>query len=201
MGAGVDADVGRRDGGVWQRSRRVPSQFNQRGDADMFRQIAAVTLIATCGAVTGCATIVHSGPRPVSVASTPAGATVSIYDRDNHLVDTNTTPFVARLYPKYGYFTGQSYRLVFEMPGHAPSEVRLQSTLSGWYFGNIVFGGLIGMLIVDPLTGAMYNLAPDKIDQSLPESQAEVIRSRTGVLVVMASQATEQERAEMVRVQ
>ncbi len=167
----------------------------------MLRQVTAAILIGACGAVTGCATIVHSGPRAVSVASAPPGATVSIYDRRNHLVQTNTTPFVAKLDPKAGYFSGQTYRLVFEMPGHAPSEVKLQSTLSGWYFGNIVFGGLIGMLIVDPLTGAMYNLSPDKIDQSLPAAEAQVIRSRQGVLVVMASQASAQERDAMVRVQ
>ena len=152
--------------------------------------MTAVILLGAYGALTGCATIVHSGPRPISVASTPPGAQVSIYDRSNKLVQTNTTPFVAKLDPKYGYFTGQSYRLVFDMPGHAPAEVKLQSTLSGWYFGNIVFGGLIGMLIVDPLTGAMYNLAPDKIEQSLPDSQAQVICSGNGVLVVMASQTT-----------
>ena len=55
------------------------------------------------------------------------------------------------------------------------------------------------MLIVDPLTGAMYNLAPDKVEQSLPDSQAQVIRSGNGVLVVRASQTTAQERAAMVR--
>lgn len=71
--------------------------------------------------------------------------------------------------------------------------------LSGWYFGNLVFGGLIGMLIVDPLTGAMYNLKPEKIEQPLTASQSEVIRNGEGVLVVLASQTTERERAEMVR--
>jgi hypothetical protein len=167
----------------------------------MLRQTTAALLIGACAAATGCATIVHSGPRSVSVASTPPGATVAIYDRANHLVQTNTTPFVAKLDPKYGYFTGQNYRLVFEMPGHAPAEVKLQSTLSGWYFGNIVFGGLIGMLIVDPITGSMYNLAPDKIEQTLPDAQAQVIRSGKGVLVLMASQTTPEQRAEMVRVQ
>jgi hypothetical protein len=30
--------------------------------------------------------------------------------------------------------------------------------MDGWYIGNILFGGLIGILIVDPLTGAMWKL-------------------------------------------
>jgi hypothetical protein len=86
------------------------------------------------------------------------------------------------------------------MPGHATSEVKLESSLSGWYLGNIVFGGLIGMLIVDPMTGAMYNLTPEKIEQPLSSSQAEIIRDKKGFLVVLASQTTETERAQMVRV-
>jgi hypothetical protein len=166
----------------------------------MLKQISVLAVLGACTAITGCATIVHSGPRPISVASTPAGAKVSIYDRDGNLVQTNTTPFLAQLPTKYRYFQGQTYRLVFEMPGHATTEVKLDSSLSGWYLGNVVFGGLIGLLIVDPMTGAMYNLTPDKIEQPLSAPQAEVIRDKKGLLVVLASQATEGERAQMVRV-
>jgi len=90
--------------------------------------------------------------------------------------------------------------VVFELPGHANAEVRLDSSLSRWYFGNIVFGGLIGMLIVDPLTGAMYNLTPEKIEQPLSATQARVIREGKGLLVVLASQTTVHEREQMVRV-
>jgi len=163
------------------------------------RPVLMLTVLGTCAAVTGCATIVHSGPRAISVASTPPGATVSIYDRSNTLVLTNTTPFIAHLSSRYGYFQGQSYRLVFALSSHQSAEVNLHSSLSGWYLGNLLFGGLIGMLIVDPLTGAMYNLTPDKIEQPLTASAAKVIRSGNGLLVVLASQITDQERAAMQR--
>jgi hypothetical protein len=166
----------------------------------MLKRISVMALVGTCVALGGCATIVHSGPRPVSVASTPAGAKVSIYDRDGNLVETNTTPFLAQLPTKYRYFQGQTYRLVFEMPGHAGTEVQLGSSLSGWYLGNVVFGGLIGLLIVDPMTGAMYNLTPDKIEQPLTDTQAEVIRDKKGIMVVLAEQTTAREREQMVRV-
>jgi hypothetical protein len=55
----------------------------------------------------------------------------------------------------------------------AARRYALDSSVSGWYFGNLAFGGVIGMLIVDPLTGAMYNLTPDKIDQPLTGSQTQ----------------------------
>ncbi len=166
----------------------------------MFTKFAPAAALAAAMLVSGCATIVHSGPRSIPVASNPPGAKVSIYDRDGKLVMTNTTPFVAQLSTQYGYFKSQSYRVEFEMPGHAPTEVRLESAVSGWYFGNIVFGGLIGMLIVDLLTGAMYNLTPEKIEQPLSAPQAQLIRSGKGMLVILASQATADERANMVRV-
>ena len=166
----------------------------------MLKEVSIAAAISVCTALSGCATIVHGGPRPVSVASTPPGATVSIYDRNNTLVETNTTPFVAQLPTKYSYFKGQSYRLVFEMPAHERSEVKLEPSLSGWYFGNIVFGGLIGMLVVDPITGSMYNLAPKKIEQTLTPNQAQLIQNHEGFLVVLASQVTPSERAAMVRI-
>jgi hypothetical protein len=109
------------------------------------------------------------------VASTPPGAKVSIYDRSNTLVQVSTTPFLATLPTKFGYFKGQDYRLVFELPAYATAEVHLQSTVSRWYFGNFLFGGLLGLVIVDPSTGAMYNLTPAKIEQPLTASQAQLI--------------------------
>ena len=166
----------------------------------MLSKATVAAVFGVCTVLSGCATILHSGPRPITVSSAPTGATVSIYDRDNALIEKNTTPFVAQLPTKYSYFKGQRYRLVFELSAYAPAEVKLEPTLSGWYFGNIVIGGLVGMLIVDPITGAMYNLSPEKIEQPLSPNQAEVIRNHNGFLVVLASQTTEHERAAMVRV-
>lgn len=142
--------------------------INIRGAA--LALLSAVALLSS-----GCATIVHSGPRDVPVTSSPPGATVTIFDRDGKQVMKQTTPFVASLRPKHSYFKGAEYRALFEMPGYQSSEVQIRSAVSGWYWGNLLFGGLVGMLIVDPNTGAMYNLAPEKIDQGLtPQSTAVV---------------------------
>ncbi|MDA8868601.1 hypothetical protein N9H91_02170 [Pseudomonadales bacterium] len=64
--------------------------------------------------------------------------------------------------------------------GFSPKEYTLNSSVDGWYFGNLLLGGLIGMLIVDPITGAMYNL-PARVDVSL-DSQSVSIDS--GVLTI-----------------
>lgn len=36
----------------------------------------------------------------------------------------------------------------------------LESSVDGWYFANILFGGLIGLLIVDPADRSSFEAAP-----------------------------------------
>ena len=147
--------------------------------------------------MSGCASIVHGGPRSVPVASNPPGASVVIFDRDGKEISRQTTPFVASLPMKYRYFSPQRYRLVFEMQGYQKSEVELRPSMSGWYWGNLAFGGLLGMLVVDPLTGAMYNLAPNKVEQNLSRTTAQELREGKTLVVITKSQATPHELASM----
>jgi hypothetical protein len=77
-----------------------------------------------------------------------------------------------------GYFKPASYTLRFTKDGFEPSEMHLKGTVSGWYFGNIVFGGLIGMVAVDPATGAMYKLRPDTVEAGAPGREDHADRAR-----------------------
>lgn len=165
-----------------------------------FRSLALGLAALSVTLTTGCATIVHGGPRTLPVASSPPGATVSIYDRAGKQVSRQTTPFIATLPSKYRYFGGQSYRLVFEMAGYQKTEVQVRPKVSGWYWGNLAFGGLLGMLVIDPATGAMYNLAPNKIEQTLSPETAASMREGTGVPVITTSQATPNELKAMERI-
>lgn len=117
--------------------------------------------------MSGCASVMSSGPRKIPIASQPAGAKVSIYNRANELVTSQTAPFVAQLTPKHKFFRGQRYRIVFEMEGHESAEVQLKSRVGPWYLGNLLIGGPVGFLIIDPATGAMFRLEPDNVDQVL----------------------------------
>jgi len=106
----------------------------------------------------GCASIVGESRYPVAVSSAPPGATFEITDKNGTVVHTGNTPSTVTLKSGKGYFSGQTYTLRFKKEGYPDKTVELDSSLSGWYWGNILIGGLIGMLIVDPLTGAMYKL-------------------------------------------
>jgi hypothetical protein len=148
----------------------------------------------------GCASIMHGGNRPLTVNTEPVGAKATITKDSGEAVSVQTTPFTVTLDPKKKYFKGQSYHLKLELPGYRTTELDVRAELSGWYFGNIVFGGLIGMLIVDPLTGAMWNLAPDKLDLKLDATTATIRPGGRGFVVRLLAETTPAERARMVRV-
>jgi len=55
-----------------------------------------------------------------------------------------------------------------DKPGYKRFETTLNTRVSAWYVGgNILFGGLIGWLIVDPLTGGMWTISPEEVDATM----------------------------------
>ena len=111
--------------------------------------------------MSGCASIVSDSQYPVSITSTPAGANFEVRNRAGKVIHSGTTPGNVTLKSGAGYFKGETYTIAFRKEGFADQQTTLNSSLDGWYWGNIVFGGLIGMLAVDPATGAMYKLPED----------------------------------------
>lgn len=118
----------------------------------------------------GCASIVHSGNRPVAIDSNPEGALVSVTNRKGVAVASDRTPCTVRLDPRGGFFSGERYTVTFTLDGYVTSEAPIHPELSPWYLGNLVFGGLIGLIIVDPLTGSMWNLRPLHMEQALEKT-------------------------------
>ncbi|MGJ7462771.1 hypothetical protein ACR80S_16890 [Halomonas sp. MA07-2] len=132
------------------------------------------TAIATLSIMTGCATIVGDKEQTVTINSSPSTANVMITDERSMEVHSSTTPTTVQLRKSDGsYFGGKTYTVEISKDGYASRTMMINSSPNGWYIGgNLLFGGLIGWLIVDPLTGAMYNLTPDSINASLGESVA-----------------------------
>lgn len=158
------------------------------------------TLIVASLLTGGCASIIHGGPRTISVSTQPQGAKATISKDSGEIVSVNTTPFTVALEPKKGYFKGQTYLIKLDLPGYRGTEVSVQPSMSGWYIANLVFGGLLGLLVVDPLTGSMWNLSPERIEQQLSPAQAQLIKNGDGFVVVLLSEITGSERANMVRI-
>jgi len=108
----------------------------------------------------GCASIVSKSDYDVAVDCNSPGFTVNIY-KDDELVTSTVAPSVVTLSSRGGYFIPASYRFKFEKEGFSAEEVELDASFDWWYMGNILFGELIGALIVDPLTGAMWKFEED----------------------------------------
>ena len=167
----------------------------------LLRALGVVSLLSVAALTGGCASIVHGGSRTVTITTQPAGAKATITKSDTaDAVHSGLTPLTVSLEPKRGYFKGQSYSVRFELAGYKTEEVALRAELSGWYWGNLLFGGLIGMLVVDPVTGSMWNLSPDKLDRTLSPQQAALLQTGDGFMVALVSEVSDAERARLVKV-
>lgn len=71
---------------------------------------------------------------------------------------------------------------------HSPLHNIHHPTVSGWYIGNILFGGLIGMIGVDLATGGMY-VFPDSVTGSPDASAPAKGSSLPATLMIVATDA------------
>ena len=115
------------------------------------------------GSLGGCATIVARSSQTIIVGSVPEGAAVSITNAAGVAVHSGNTPMSVTLKKGRGYFKPEHYVVRISKEGFQQQELKIDGAINGWYFGNIIFGGLIGMLAVDPSTGAMYTLQPKDV--------------------------------------
>lgn len=142
-----------------------------------------------------CASIVSKSNWPFYVESDPAGATVRIENRKGREVFKGETPTIVHLKSGAGFFTKESYVIHYSRPGYEDKSVNIECKLNGWYFGNIVFGGAIGLLIVDPATGAMYKLDGKGSHETLtPQQQASTKQRELRVMDIATIPADWHER-------
>lgn len=122
----------------------------------------------------GCASIFTKSTYPVSINSDPEGAEIYITDGKGRPVYEGETPAVVKLKSSSGYFSKADYTVTLNYPGYKEQTIFISSKIEGWYFGNILVGGLLGFLIIDPLTGAMWTLDTEEINVKLkPSTSAE----------------------------
>ncbi|MEX2568354.1 MAG: hypothetical protein WD431_20590 [Cyclobacteriaceae bacterium] len=83
-----------------------------------------------------------------------------------------STPAIAYLKASEGYFKKASYRIKISKAGYNEMLIPIEFKIDGWYWGNIIFGGMIGMLVIDPATGAMFKLENDYVHETLTQTEA-----------------------------
>ncbi len=148
-----------------------------------FQRVKVVAAAAAVFSLQGCASIMGESRYPVAISSAPPGAAFEITDKSGRVIHTGSAPSTVTLKSGNGYFSGQTYTLRFKKEGYPDKTIELDSSISGWYWGNILLGGVIGMLIVDPLTGAMYKLPESAVaDLEQPLAEAAEFTIEVGVI-------------------
>ena len=114
--------------------------------------------IGALGLLGSCATIFSDSDYSVRIDSNPSEMEFSIIDKKGVQVYKGTTPSIVRLSASAGYFSAARYTINLHKDGEVVGSTSVYGSIDGWYFVNLLAGGLIGMLVVDPVTGAMWKL-------------------------------------------
>jgi len=139
----------------------------------MFQRIAvAAAAVLAVGVLIGCASIIHGSKQPVTFESTPSGAFVEVTDAMGTSHGTCETPCKLDLKRK------NPYKVTMTKTGFGPVTMTIDRKSDGWIWGNLVFGGIIG-LIVDFSNGAAYKLSPAQMQVTLPAISGELLPADT----------------------
>lgn len=114
-------------------------------------------LVLVC-ALPSCASIVSKSDYPVTFKSYGAPVKFAVKNSSGETVDRGVTPKNITLSASEGYFKAAKYSVKTNK-----GTQTLNAGLDPWYAGNLLFGGLIGGVGVDPATGSMWKLPKEHV--------------------------------------
>jgi hypothetical protein len=150
----------------------------------MKKMISKVGIILLALLMTNCAAIIHGNKQTVDFSSQPSGAKVFIDGKEY-----GTTPTSVEL-KRMGRLKGESsekkeYQVKIDLDGYYPYEIKVKRTVDGWFFGNLLFGGLIG-IIIDAASGSMYKLTPDQVIATMGKESASVQQIDENIFIAVS---------------
>jgi hypothetical protein len=120
-------------------------------------KLMAMLLIALMSPVlSGCATLVSDRSYQVTVDNAAGPTYFSVIDRDNKVVQSGVTPQQVTLRSSAGPFRPAKYRVVYASTSGV-HEQPLDPDINWWTAGNIVIGGVPG-IVIDAASGALWRL-------------------------------------------
>jgi hypothetical protein len=144
-----------------------------------------------CGAVvlglSGCASIISGKTQTMTFQSTPELSDITILNRDGKKIHVGKAPVTVSLNRGAGFFVPERYTVIFEKEGYEKKEITVSSSVNGWYVGNILFGGILGLLIIDPATGAMYSLNTKDTNVVLNDLNKEKLQAKGQSLTIVST--------------
>ncbi len=122
-----------------------------------------ICALFTLGILSGCATGMSKSEYNIDMLSKKPGVHFKVYNRNGVFVHKGVTPEYVTLPAQSEFFTGEKY--TFKLDNGQKKQ--LNSTISPWYFGNIIT--IVGFG-VDGITGAMWSLPPT-VHMDSPQSE------------------------------
>lgn len=155
-----------------------------------------LTILISCATIMG-----KNSPETLNIRSTPDSGDVVIIDEGGTKIFEGKTPTIVSLEKKRGYFRGKKYTVKISKSGYAEQTVTVDTKVNGWYIGgNLLLGGLIGWLIVDPATGAMWRLDTNELNVTMEASQRSNQMESFQVGIVLLKDVPQSLRDKMVKV-
>lgn len=150
----------------------------------MKRSLLALLLLCT-----GCSTLVNGPTQKVCITTKPSGARVSV---DNCFV--GTTPI------RVDMRRSSRHVVTLDLSGYETMDIHFDKHVSGWVFGNIVFGGLIG-LAIDAVSGSMFRLTPEQLHTELSAGNVTISKKSkySHIIVVMEPKSDWEKVGALVR--
>lgn len=108
------------------------------------------TLLITTLLLNGCASIIHNKPSWLSVETDPNNIEIKLYAINTGEVIKKTSPFRIEL------DKSSDYKLTVETPNYQSEEIILRRKITGWFWGNILIGWIVGFAI-DAFTHNMWD--------------------------------------------
>ncbi len=135
--------------------------------------VLGLLLMASLGAGGGCASIIVGSTQPVRFTSDPQQARYELVSKKGEVVHRGTTPETVTLKRGRGFFLGADLTMNAWKEGYERAEKPIDMYVNLPYaLGNIIFGGAIGYLILDPITGAMFSF-PEKVHVDLAKTGSQ----------------------------
>jgi hypothetical protein len=133
----------------------------------MLRYAALLALIL----LPGCATIFEGTGESVSVSTEPAGADCTVERKGTRLGQVNPTPGSIHIDK-----SKDDLAIHCEHAGYQPANMSVSPRFQGTTFGNILVGGLVGV-VVDAASGANFEYPPDLRINMAPNEPPHVTES------------------------
>jgi len=108
-----------------------------------------------------CATVIRGTEEKIVISTEPSGASVEVFDSSNQRVTKLTTPSTVKLKKANSPLNPETYRVKIAKEGFKDAEFTVGNKVNvgAFVIGNFIFYLIPGM-VIDGLTGAMYNMIP-----------------------------------------